>query len=78
MITVYHERGEKSIAKSKKEIQRDYEKRTGYAAQKKYNSEKIKRISLNLNRLTDSDIIEKIEGVPNKQEFIKESIRKNM
>ena len=67
-----------SIAKTKAEIQKDYEKRTNYAAQKKYNTEKVKRIALNLNRETDIDIIQKLDNIPKKQDYIKESIRKNM
>ena len=65
------------MAKTKKEIQKDYEKRTGYAAQKKYNTENIKRISLNLHREHDQDIIAILDGIEDKQNFIKESIRKN-
>lgn len=50
----------KSIAKTKAEIQRAYEKRTGYAAQKKYD-EKVIKIMVRLNREKDSDIIEKLD-----------------
>lgn len=46
-----------SMPKSKKEIQRDYELRTGYAAQKKYDAEKVVKILLRLNKDTDIDII---------------------
>nr|DAE12283.1 MAG TPA: hypothetical protein [Siphoviridae sp. ctMgg26] len=67
-----------SIAKTKAEIQRDYEKRTGYAARKKYEASNVTRINLALNNKTDADILQKLESVPNKQGFIKESIRKNM
>jgi len=78
LIILYHRKGMKSIAKTKNEIQRDYEKRTGYAAQAKYEKANITRINLALNNKTDADILEKLETVPNKQGFIKESIRKNM
>lgn len=67
-----------SIAKTKAEIQRDYEKRTGYASQAKYKKANTKQIALQLNLKTDADILQKLESVPNKQGFIKESIRKNM
>ena len=46
-----------SIAKSKLEIQKDYEKRTGYAAQKKYDAENLIRVTFRLNKKTDDDII---------------------
>lgn len=61
MVTLYHEKGEKSIPKTKKEIQRDYEKRTGYAAQKKYDAEKVVKIMLRLNKETDTDIINALD-----------------
>lgn len=67
-----------SIAKTKAEIQREYAKRTGYAANKKYNAANLKRINLALNIKTDADILKKLDEVPNKQAFIKECIRKNM
>lgn len=78
LITIYHRKGRKSTAKTKNEIQRDYEKRTGYAAQAKYAKANITRINLALNNKTDADILDKLREVPNKQGFIKESIRKNM
>lgn len=68
----------KSMAKTKAEIQRDYEKRTGYAAQAKYKAANTKQVVLQLNIKTDADILQKLQEVPNKQGFIKESIRKNM
>ncbi len=78
LIILYHRKGETSTAKTKAEIQRDYAKRTGYAAQAKYEKTNITRINLALNNKTDADILQKLEAVPNKQGFIKESIRKNM
>ena len=66
------------MAKTKAEIQREYEKRTGYAAQSKYKKENTKQITLQLNLKTDADILNKLASVPNKQGYIKESIRKNM
>ena len=78
LFTVYYKKGGKSIAKTKAEIQRDYAKRTGYAANKKYDATHLKRINLALNIKTDADILKKLSEVPNKQAFIKESIRKNM
>lgn len=36
------------MAKTKLEIQKEYEKRTNYAAQKKYKKEKLKRIPLDV------------------------------
>ena len=64
-----------SIAKTKQEIQREYEKRTGYAAQAKYKKEKTKQVALQLNLNTDSDILQKLDEVPNKQGYIKALIR---
>lgn len=63
------------MAKSQKEIQQSYSKRTNYAAQKKYDAEKVKHYHLKLNMLLDSDIIDALESESNKNGFIKECIR---
>lgn len=63
------------MAKTKAEIQRDYEKRTGYAAQAKYKAAFTKQIALHLNTRTDVDILEKLDSVPNKAGYIKALIR---
>lgn len=60
MITLYTREEAKSIAKTKAEIQRDYEKRTEYAAKKKY-EKKIIKILLRLNPDSDKDIITKLD-----------------
>ena len=49
------------MAKTKAEIQRDYEKRTGYEAQAKYKKANTKQIALQLNIKTDTDILKKLE-----------------
>lgn len=68
----------KSIAKSKREIQRDYEKRTGYAAQQKYDKENIQRVVLKLNKKTDMDIINALDNQSNKNGYIKDLIRQDV
>ena len=78
MFTVSQRKGRKSIAKTKAETQRDYEKRTGYAAQAKYKSENIKQIALQLNTKTDEDILQKLDSVPNKAGYIKSLIRSDI
>ena len=64
-----------SIAKTKNEIQREYEKRTGYAAQKKYEN-KITKILLRLNPETDADILEQLDKSKPLAPQIKNLIRK--
>lgn len=64
-----------SIAKTKAEIQREYSKRTNYAAQAKYKKGNTKQIALQLNLNTDVDILYKLQSVPNKQGYIKQLIR---
>lgn len=64
-----------SIAKSKSEIQREYEKRTGYAAQSKYNKEKTRRYTISAMMNTEQDIIQKLDSVENKNGYIKKLIR---
>lgn len=66
------------MTKTKAEIQREYEKRTGYAAQSKYKKENTKQIALQLNTKTDVDILQKLQKVPNKQGYIKSLIRKDI
>lgn len=67
-----------SIAKSKSEIQKEYAKRSGYAAQKKYDAENTKRIVIKLNKNTDNDILIKLNTLSNKAGYIKECIRKDI
>ena len=64
-----------SMANTKAERQRAYDKRTGYAAQKKYKEKSTKRIAFDVNLNTDQDIIQRLAEVPNKQGYIKELIR---
>lgn len=50
-------------------------------AQKKYdaaNKDKYTSIRLKLNKVTDSDIIDRLESVDNKNGYIKELIRKDL
>ncbi len=75
MIQLNHRKEVNIIAKSKNEIQREYEKRTGYAAQAKYKKNTTKQIALQLNLKTDIDILQKLEEVQNKQGYIKKLIR---
>ena len=56
------------MAKTKAEIQREYEKRTGYSAQKKYAKEKLKRIPLDVSH-------EDYDKIKNHAEKISESVR---
>lgn len=66
------------MSKSKREIQKDYEKRTSYAAQNKYLKEKTKRYVIQTMFSTDSDIISKLESVENKAGYIKKLIREDI
>ena len=64
-------RGESQWQKRK----REYEKRTGYAAQAKYLKERGKSVAFRLIKPQDNDIIEKLESVSSKAGYIKELIR---
>lgn len=44
----------------------------------KYNKENTVQISLKLNRTTDADLIDILNGVTNKQGYIKELIRRDI
>ena len=49
-----------------------------YGAQEKYQRENITRVVLKLNKKTDADILEWLEGLDNKQGTIKEIIRSHI
>lgn len=44
-------------------------------AQKKYDAQNTVQFKMKLNKNTDSDILKKLDEVPNKQGYIKELIR---
>lgn len=47
-------------------------------AQKKYDAENTRQVHLKLNRSTDKDVLEKLDGVPSKQGYIKALIRADL
>ena len=47
-------------------------------AQKKYTKEKTRSICIRLNRETDADVLEKLDTIGNKADYIRELIRKDM
>lgn len=63
------------MAKTKSEIQKEYEKRTGYAAQHKYNKERGTSVAFRLFTPQDDDILAKLETVESKAGYIKKLIR---
>ena len=71
-------KGGTKIAKSKNEVQREYEKRTGYAAQNKYHKENTKSFVIRMMINTEQDIIDWLEKQPNKAGYIKALIRADM
>lgn len=66
------------MPKTKAEIQRDYAKRSNYAAQNKYAKNNTKHFGIILNINTDTDIIDWLSKQENKQGYIKSLIRKDM
>jgi GH18 family chitinase len=62
----------------KREYQKEYEKKTNYAAQKKYKKEKSRRVSLDFFYNTEQDLLDKLASVDNKSGYIKELIRQDM
>lgn len=51
---------------------------TKYNPQKKYIKENMRRYALNINRNTDADILEYLEGRDNVQGYLKRLIREDM
>ena len=66
------------MAKSKAEIQADYEKRTGYEAQKRYHKTGTTNLSIRLINTTDADVITWLNEQPNKAGYIKSLISADM
>jgi len=62
------------MAKSRSEINRDYNKKNNYASQKEY-GKKLIPVSMKLNPNTDADIIEWLASQDNKVGYIKSLIR---
>ena len=62
------------MSKTKAEIQSEYAKRTNYQANKKYDKENTKRYAFKLNLKTDKEVIEKLDAVPNKTDYIRQLI----
>ncbi|MDR2043507.1 MAG: hypothetical protein LBQ15_03915 [Clostridium sp.] len=66
------------MSKSKKEVQQDYSRRTGYRANSKYNKEKTKVYAIRAVLATEQDIIRQLESVENKSGYIKRLIREDI
>lgn len=47
-------------------------------AQRKYDAANCKFYHLKFNRKTDADVIEKLDSVPSRQDYIRQLIRKNL
>ncbi|MDR2044240.1 MAG: hypothetical protein LBQ15_07710 [Clostridium sp.] len=66
------------MAKSKKEIQQDYLRRTKYKSNNKYNKEKTVMFAIRAVTATEQDIIQRLESVGNKSGYIKRLIREDI
>ena len=58
--------------------QREYARRTGYAANAKYNKEHGTSVCFRLFSPQDDDVLEHLRSVPSKAGYIKELIREDM
>lgn len=58
--------------------QREYSKRTGYAANNKSNKVNMKSYLFRFSYSTDGDLIDYLEGLPNKNGYIRNLIRADM
>ena len=66
------------MAKTKNEIQREYEKRSNYKATRKYQKEKTTDLRVRIINNTEQDIIQKLNSVENKSGYIKNLIRQDI
>lgn len=69
---------DEELRKRKNQRQKEYEEQTKYAAQMKYGKEKTRRYTLSVMVNTESDIIEKLDSVDNKNGYIKRLIREDI
>ena len=69
---------EEEARERKNARQREYSKKTGYAAQEKYKKENSKQYIVRVMLTTESDIAEKLESVDNKAGYIKRLIREDI
>lgn len=66
------------MAKTKAEIQRDYEKRSHGASKSKYDKANTKMYGVKVVIPTERDIYEKLESTPNKSGYIKNLIKNDL
>ena len=74
----YYQEHKEEKRESKNAYQREYSKKTGYAAQQKYNKEKGKSVAFRLFTPQDDDILKKLDSVPSKAGYIKTLIREDI
>lgn len=63
---------------NKREYNKEYNKKTGYAAQNKYLRERSKQIIFRLFSPQEDDIADWLDKQPNKSGYIKDLIREDM
>ena len=62
----------------KNQRQKEYSKKTGYAANIKYDKENVRQYILKIMKTTEQDIIDHLDAQPNKNGYIKRLIREDM
>lgn len=62
----------------KREYQKEYEKRTRYASQNKYQKNNAKSIMFRMYTAKDADLIEWFDKQPKKHEYLRNLIRADM
>lgn len=63
---------------NKQEYNKEYNKKTGYAAQNKYLRERSRQIIFRLFSPQEDDIVDWLDKQPNKSGYIKDLIREDM
>lgn len=56
----------------------NWARESGYHFQKEYNKRQIKHIGVNFNRITDADVLEWWDNLPNKAEWLRTKIREEI
>lgn len=58
--------------------QKEYDKETGYAAQIKYQKEKMKPYTIRISTVTEQDIIDQLDKQESKAGYVKRLIREDI
>ena len=63
---------------SGRKAQKEYEKRTGYRAQKDYQHDNVTKVTVGINRRYDAELLARLEEQPSKSGYVKGLIKNDI